>query len=62
MMKRYGHSRLILFPPGVFCNSAGLWWCKKLAEMQCSIRIMVSLALVQPKAFHTAFPPLICLS
>ena len=37
--------------------SAGLWWCKKLAEMQRSVRILVSLALIQPEALHTAFPP-----
>lgn len=52
----------VMFPPGVFFSSAGLWWCKKLAEMQRSIHIMVSLALIQPKAFHTAFPLLICFS
>lgn len=53
----------VMFPPRVvFFSSAGLWWCKKLAEMQRSICIMVSLALHQPKAFHTAFPPLICFS
>lgn len=50
----------VMFPPGVFFSSAGLWRCKKLAEMQRSICIMVSLALIQPKAFHTAFPLLIC--
>ncbi len=65
-MKRYRDSRFIfmdvMFPPGVFFSSAGLWWCKKLAEMQRSFHIMVSLVLIQPKAFHTAFPLLICFS